>query len=190
MSWLELHPTRRFAVSLAGIVCLAGLTAGCFQPLYGDHTLTGGPGVGPALAAVDVAQISAPAGSSEARVAVELRNQLLFDIRGGAEPPPPTHRLTIRMTTMKNSLIVDVNSGLPNEEEYGLNVYFTLTDIKTGKTVVTGQSFARVTYDIPGFTMTQRFTHTTAIRDAEDRAAKQIADAVRSRLASYFVAGT
>jgi LPS-assembly lipoprotein len=190
MSWLELDPARRFAVSLAAIVCLGALTGGCFQPLYGDHTLTGGPGVGPALAAVDVAQISEPAGSDEARVAVELRNQLLFDIRGGAEPPPPTHRLTIRMTSTKNSLIVDINSGLANEEDYGLNVYFTLTDIKTGKPVMTGQSFARVSNDIPGFLTTQRFAHTSAIRDAENRAAKEIADNVRARLASYFVAGT
>jgi LPS-assembly lipoprotein len=190
MSWLELDPTRRLAVSLAGIVCLGGLTAGCFQPLYGDHSLTGAPAIGPALAAVDVAQIPAPAGSSEARVAVELRNQLLFDIRGGSEAPPPTHRLAIRMTSTRNSLIVDVNSGLPNEENYGLNITYTLTDIKTGKPVLTSQSFARVSYDIPGFVMTQRFSHTSALRDAEDRAAKEIADNVRARLASYFVAGT
>jgi LPS-assembly lipoprotein len=190
MSWLELYRTCRVAITVAGVVCLGGLTAGCFQPLYGEHSLTGGPGIGPALAAVDVAQIPAAAGSSEARVAVELRNQLLFNITGGAEPPPPTHRLTMRMSSTRTSLIVSVNSGLANEENYGLNVFYTLTDVKTGKPVVTGSTFARVSYDIPGFTAAERFARTRALRDAENRAAKEIADNLKARLASYFVAGT
>ncbi|MBO0750924.1 MAG: hypothetical protein J2P53_02365 [Bradyrhizobiaceae bacterium] len=188
MSWLELDRTRRFVVTLAGILCLGGLTGGCFQPLYGSHSLTGAPAVGPALAGVDVAQIPAPAGSPEARVAVELRNQLLFNITGGGEPAPPTHRLTMRMTSNRQSVIVDVNSGRADVENYGLNVFYTLTDIKTGKPVLTGSTFARVSYDVPG--LAQRFARTRALRDSENRAAKEIADNVRARLASYFVAGT
>src|SRR5215470_19145375 len=137
MWWLEQKRIRGFAFRLAGVACLGGLAAGCFQPLYGEHSLTGSPAVGPALAGVDVAQIPAPSGSSEARVAVELRNQLLFDIRGGAEPPPPTHRLAIRMTSNRLSVIVDVNSGRPDVENYGLNVFYTLTEIKTGKPALT-----------------------------------------------------
>lgn len=190
MSWLEKHRTRRIAVTLAGVVCLGGVTGGCFQPLYGDHTLLGGAAVAPALAAVDVAQIAAPNGSPESRVAVEVRNQLLFDLRGGADPAPPSHRLTMRMTASNLSTIVDVNSGLPNVENYALNVYFTLMDVKTGKQVMSGQTFARVSYDIPGFISAQRYARDRGLRDAENRAAKEIADNVRSRLASYFVAGT
>lgn len=188
MSWLEQDRTRRFVVTLAGVACLGGLTAGCFQPLYGEYSLTGGPAVGPALAGVDVAQIPAPAGSSEARIAVEVRNQLLFDIRGGAEPPPPTHRLAIRMTSNRQSVIVDLNSGRPDIENYGLNAFYTLTEIKTGKAAVTGQTFARVSYDVPG--TAQRFARARGLRDAENRAAKVIADNIKARLASYFVAGT
>jgi LPS-assembly lipoprotein len=188
MSWLELDRTRRFVVTLAGVACLGGLTAGCFQPLYADRSLTGGASVGPALAAVDIAQIPAPAGSSEARVAVEVRNQLIFDITGGGEPPPKTHRLAIRMTSNRLSVIVDVNSGRPDVENYALNVFFTMTDIKTGKPVLTGTTFARVSYDVPG--SQQRFARARGLRDAENRAAKVIADNVKSRLASYFVAGT
>jgi LPS-assembly lipoprotein len=36
----------------------------------------------------------------------------------------------------------------------------------------------------------QRFAGARALRDAENRAAQIIADNVKSRLASYFVAGT
>jgi LPS-assembly lipoprotein len=164
------------------------LAAGCFQPLYGEHSLTNSPAIGPALAGVDVNQIPAPSGSSEARVAVEARNQLLFDLTGGAAPPPPTHRLAIRMTSNRSSVIVDIVSGRPDVEDYGLNVNYTLTEIKTGKPVITGNTFARVSYDIPG--QAQRFARARGLRDAENRAAKVIADNIRTRLASYFVAGT
>jgi LPS-assembly lipoprotein len=188
MWWLEGDRIRRVIVTLAGVTCLGGLTAGCFQPLYAEHSLTGAPAIGTALAGVDVSQIPAPAGSSEARVAVEVRNQLLFDTTGGAAPPPPTHRLAIRMTSNRLSVIVDIVSGRPDVENYALNVFYTLTDIKTGKPVITGTTFARVSYDIPG--QAQRFARARALRDAENRASKVIADNVKARLASYFVAGT
>jgi LPS-assembly lipoprotein len=188
MWWLEQDRIRRLVCRLACIACFGGLTAGCFQPLYGEHSLTNSPAIGPALAGVDVAQIPAPGGSSEARVAVEIRNQLLFNLAGGAAPPPPTHRLAIRMSTTRLSVIVDVNSGRPDVEDYGLNVSYTLTEIKSGKPAVTGNTFARVSYDIPG--QAQRFARARGLRDAEDRAAKLIADNIRTRLASYFVAGT
>jgi len=188
MWWLEQDRIRRFVCRLAWIACLGGLAAGCFQPLYGEHSLTNSPAIGPALAGVDVAQIPAASGSSEARVAVEVRNQLLFNLTGGAAPPPPTHRLAIRMSTTRLSVIVDVNSGRPDVEDYGLNVSYTLTEIKSGKPAVTGNTFARVSYDIPG--QAQRFARARGLRDAEDRAAKLIADNIRTRLASYFVAGT
>jgi LPS-assembly lipoprotein len=188
MWWLEQDRTRRLAVRLACIAGLGGLTAGCFQPVYGNVSLTGSPPIAPALAGVDVAQIPEPSGSSIARVAVETRNQLLFNLTGGAEPPPATHRLAIQMTSSRQSVIVDIVSGRPDTEDYGLNATYTLTEIKTGKQVVTGNTFARVSYDIPG--QAQRFARARALRDSEDRAAKLIADNIRTRLASYFVAGT
>jgi LPS-assembly lipoprotein len=188
MWWLDTGAPRRALLRLAIIGAAGGLMAGCFQPVYGDHSFTSSPGIAAAMASVDVSQINARSGSPEARVAVELRNQLLFDLTGGAAPPTPTHRLVMRMTTTRLSVIVDVTSGRPDVEDYGINVNYTLTDIKTGKPVVTADTFARVSYDIPG--QEQRFARARALRDSENRAAKLIADNVRARLASYFVAGT
>jgi len=188
MWWLERQPMRAFLARMACITALGGLLAGCFQPLYGEHSFTNSPNIGTALAGIDVGQISAPAGSPEARVAVETRNQLLFDLTGGASAPPPTHRLVIRMSSSRLSVIVDINSGRPDVEDYALNVSYTLTEIKSGKPVITGNTFARVSYDIPG--QAQRFARVRGLRDAENRAAKSIADNIKSRLASYFVAGT
>src|SRR5713101_3213230 len=80
----------------------AGLLAACFQPLYGQPPLSGAPTLGNALAAVDVQQIDAARGSGNARIAVELRNALLFDLTGGAGSIAPTHRLIIQMTTSRS----------------------------------------------------------------------------------------
>jgi LPS-assembly lipoprotein len=86
------------------------------------------------------------------------------------------------------SIIVDVNTSRPDVENYGLNATYTLTEIATGKIVVTGTTFSRVSYDIPG--SIQRFARSRAFRDAEDRAANEIAENIQTRLASFFVAGT
>jgi LPS-assembly lipoprotein len=63
-----------------------------------------------------------------------------------------------------------------------------LVEIPTGKIVVNDMTVANVDYDIPG--SQQRFAGQRARRDAEDRAIQVAADAIRNRLASYFVAGT
>ena len=56
------------------------------------------------------------------------------------------------------------------------------------KNVVTDTTFAHVDYDNPG--SEQRFAGQRALRNAEDNAIQVVADGIRNRLASYFVAGT
>ena len=129
-----------------------------------------------------------PKGSDEARLAVEIRNALIFDFTGGGYAAPPTHRLKIQISSTRSSVIVDINTSRPDIENYGINASYTLTEIATGKEVVTATTFARVSYDIPG--QQQRFARVRGLRDAESRAAKVIADNIRARLASYFIAGT
>jgi len=181
--WLH-GRVKRVAAALA----IAAFAGGCFQPLYGERSLTGGPVLRDQLSAVDVLQIEARKGTDEARIAVEIRNALLYDFTGGGYAAPPTHRLKIVMNSTRISIIVDVHTSRPDVENYGLNATYSLTEIGTGKVVVTGETFARVSYDIPG--QEQRFARVRGLRDAETRAAKVIADNIRSRLASYFIAGT
>src|ERR1700674_170312 len=193
MSWHDKSDTvRRCArnrwVRNGAALALAGFLAGCFQPLYGDRGGTSDSALRTALSSVDVKQIQVPNGTPEARIAVELRNNLLFEITGGHSPAPPSYTLAIRISSTRLSVIVDINSGRPDIENYGIDASYTLTDIATNKSVVTGQAFARVSYDIPG--TEQRFARVRALRDAENRAAGVIAEQIKSRLASYFVAGT
>jgi len=175
--------SRAFAV-----LALAGLLGGCFQPLYGEFSPTGTPMLREQLSAEDVLQIDAPKGSDEARLAVEIRNALLFGLTGGGAEAPPVHKLKIAISPTRSSVTVDINTSRPDIENYGINASYSLTEIATGKVVVAGQTFARVSYDIPG--QQQRYARLRGLRDAEDRAAKVIADNIRSRLTSYFIAGT
>jgi LPS-assembly lipoprotein len=184
-------PDRRLVLAsslrLAAGLAAATLVAGCFQPLYGERTLDGGPSIKSALQQVEVAEIPASNGTPEARIAMELRNHLLFDLAGAA-PLPPTHRLSIRISSTRVSIIVDTRTARPDVEDYGLIATYNLIDLKTGRAVVTDQTFTRVSYDIPG--QEQRFARQRALREAETRAAEVIANNIKMRLASYFVAGT
>jgi LPS-assembly lipoprotein len=173
---------------LAPAFALAALVGGCFQPMYGQLSPTAGPSVREVLSGVRVTTIEAPKGTTEERLAVELRNALLFGFTGGAGANSPTHELTIRLTSQNAKIIIDTTTARPELENFGLDATYRLTEIATGKTVVTGQTFARVSYDIPG--EQQRFARLRGLRDAETRAAKVIADDIKTRLASYFIAGT
>jgi LPS-assembly lipoprotein len=173
------------------VVTAAALTAGCFQPLYGEHAT--GPGtvngnLRDAFATVDVDQIAAPNGTPEARIAVEIRNNVIWELTGGGGAGTPAYRLGIKMKASKIAIIVDIATGRTEAEIVGIDATYTLTEIGTKKVVVNAQTFSRVSSDVPG--LQQRFAHQRAQRDAEDRAAKVIAEQIRSRLASYFVAGT
>jgi len=172
----------------AAVILTAALTAACFQPLYGDHPTAVDGNLKTALASVDVQQIEAPNGTPQSRIAVELRNALLFDLTGGSGGLSPTHRLKINMTVSASATSVDVTTGRPETEVTSLNANYTLTELATGKVVVTGSATASVSSDIPG--EQQRFGRTRAQRDAETRAAKVVADYITQRISSYMVAKT
>ena len=177
----------RIVVRLLAVSVLAALTAGCFQPMYAEHT-DGTPGLRDKLLGVELPPIDKPNASPEARIGVEIRNALAFKLYGTATGTTPTHRLVIRFTTSKSSLLVNPNTGLPTSENLGIDAQYNLIEIVSNKSVMTGTTFSRVTYDMPG--SYQRFARTRALRDGEDRAAQEIAENIQTRLASYFYAGT
>src|SRR6185437_17065870 len=116
------------------------------------------------------------------------RNALAFKLYGAATGAPPLYRLVIRFTSTRSSLIVNLNTGLPSTENYGIDAQYNLVEIATNKSVMTGTTFSHVSYDIPG--SYQRFARARAIRDAEDRASQEIASNIQTRLASYFFSGS
>jgi LPS-assembly lipoprotein len=182
-----LSAKSRIAARLMVVATLAALTAGCFQPMYAERN-DGKPGLREKLQGVEVPPLEYPNASPQARVGVNIRNALMFKMYGSATGLPPTYQLKIRFNPSRTSLIVDPNTALPTSENYGIDATYGLIEIATGKQVLTGSTFSRVTYDIPG--QLQRFARARAYRDAEDRAAGEIADNINTRLASFFYAGT
>jgi LPS-assembly lipoprotein len=177
----------KIAARLLVVAALGALTAGCFQPMYAAHT-DGTPALREKLMGVDLPPVDKPNGSRDARLGVEIRNALAFKLYGGATGMPPTHKLVIRFTTTRSSLILDPATALPSIENYGIDAQYNLVEIVSGKSMMTGSTFSRVSYDIPG--QLQRFARQRAFRDAEDRACAEIAQNIQTRLASYFTAGS
>ena len=171
----------------AAALLIAALTAGCFTPLYGERSLTGTPALRSAMAQVDVAQIDGPPGTALARLAVEVRNELLFGLTGGGATPPPTHRLRITLAGSYSSLIVDPSTARAEYELVSMDASYKLVEIATGKEVVDGAATARTSYNVPG--QQQRMAILRGQRDAQSRAAKLIAEQIKTRMASYFATG-
>ena len=187
-AWGRLAPAWGLAARLAVVLAAAGLTAGCFQPLYGTQPSVATDSVRDKLAQIDVPVIPAPKGQSASRVAVGLRNSLQYSLNGAAGANAPTYTLKVFVAVTGLSVIVDVTSGRPDAQVASVIANYQLIEMATGKVVLTDSTFAHVDYDIPG--AAQRFAKQRAQRDAEDRATEVVSETIKNRLASYFVAGT
>ena len=164
--------TGRFRVLAA--VCVLAVLAGCnVRPLYG----TVGANVAPQeeLAAIDIQQ-------ADDRVEQVLRNELIFMLQRGGEAAPARWSMKMIVNRTKSSVAVEELSDVPAAYLVQMTASFALTDIKSGHTLLTGSTFANASYDFSN----QRFANLRAAREAEDRAAKVIADDLHTRLAAYF----
>lgn len=188
MWWHETGAALRRGVRAGVVLTLAGLCSACFQPMYGEHNLAGGSGLRSALASVDVAQITGTPGTPQARLAVELRNELTFALTGGGNTLPPTHRLEIAINTGASSIIVDPSTARAEYEIVSVDATYKLIELSSSKTVFSSNASSRTSYNAPG--QQQRYAMLRGQRDAQSRATKVIADQIRNRLASYFSAGT
>ena len=170
---------RRNCRQLAGAAMLAGMLAGCFQPMYADRSLTGGtgPNLREAMRDVEIAKI-------DGRVGQEIRNDIIFELSGGGgNPTGAPYRLNLQVATNSGSAIIDVQTGLPDNETVSLDVTYKLQNVADEKIVLTDTAIARVTID----RTQQRYARVRALRDAENRAAKLIAEQIRTRVASFFL---
>jgi LPS-assembly lipoprotein len=190
MWWREPRRWRRTArlTRLAMVLAAAALTAGCFEPLYGARPAANSESVQDKFAAIEIPPIVAPNGSPAARIAVGMHNALQFDLHNGGNAFAPTYQLKVTVTTSQFTAVIDPTTGRPNTQIDNVGARYQLIEMATGKTVVTDNCFAHVDYDIPG--SEQRFAKQRAQRNAEDRAVEVVAESIRNRLASFFVAGT
>lgn len=180
---------RFLAAGLA--IASAGVQAGCFQPVYGTYASADAgtaPSIRSSLASIQVVDVQVANGTPEARIANEIRDNLIFAFTGGSGQTSPRYKLTMNISASSQSVIVDITTARTDMEIQGIDATYTLTEISTGKIVVTGRAFGRASYDIPG--QEQRFARQRGQRDAENRSSSIVADQIKSRLASYFVSGS
>jgi LPS-assembly lipoprotein len=186
--WWRKHPVAGHLARLAIVFAAAGLTAGCFEPLYANRPTAGIDNVHDKLAAVELAPATTRPGAPDARITVAMRNTLQFDLNGGAGATAPTHRLVVNVLANDISFIIDITTGRPTAQIGAVTANYQLVEIATNKIVLKDTAYSHVDYDIAG--SQQRFAVQRAELDAQDRAIKIVAEAIRNRLASYFVAGT
>src|SRR5882672_103026 len=138
MGWRERGASFRQWPRVALVLAAAAVCAGCFQPLYGDATAPDRPGLRDALSSINVKQIDAAANTAEARLAVQIRNDLLFNFTGGGSGQSPTHELIVKISGGlggRTIISVDSQTRLPSIEAYNLSTTYTLVEIATKNVV-------------------------------------------------------
>lgn len=169
------------ACNVLGILAVAGVLAGCFQPMYGQTTLFGaGAKLRDELRQVEILEI-------QGRLGQEIRNDLIFELTGGqGNPVGAPYKLAMTITTASQTPLVDVASGRATSETVVLDVVYRVLDVANDKIVLSEKALARISID----RSQQRYAGMRAVRDAQNRAAKLVAEQIRSRLASYFLTRT
>jgi LPS-assembly lipoprotein len=161
------------------VVMMAGLLAGCqVRPLYGEAS-----GTKERLAAVSISN----AGD---RITQEVRNQLIFLVSGGAgEPATAQYNVKLSVSSSATSTEVEnydlttrTNSHYngPYPGRVVMNGNYVLTRISDGQILRSARRSVTAQVDLPQ----QEFAKIRAIRDAENRAARELAEIIRTDIAA------
>jgi LPS-assembly lipoprotein len=171
----RLKQSARFAI-LAGAIFAAGCTV---QPLYsgGEAGSSIGGSVAPGMREKLASVAIEPATT---RYGQEVRNKLIFLFSGGAgEPATPAYRLSLGVTSSTTAAVsVDIGdktdrTGRPSAGTVRVASNYVLRDA-AGKPVAAGKRAVSASFDRPR----QEFANLRAERDAQDRAAQELAEQI------------
>ena len=164
---------------MAALVCGMIALAGCqVRPLYSDAAPNAlGTSTNAALNSISVNEV-------DNRVAQEVRNHLIFGLSGGAgEPASPSYTLDLGVTSQTLSVAAiqnaPGNAGQPTAGSVVLTSLYVLKDM-SGQQVASGKRTATASFDRP----LQQFATLRAQRDAENRAARELADMLKLAIAA------
>lgn len=163
---------RVVAVAMLIAPLVAACGPGGFRPMYADLNGTGS--LSEKLAQVDIAPIPG-------RVGQQLRNELIFQARGGGNALPPEYRLEIAIRESVTSTLVQ-RSGDSRGQIYGLEASFKLIYLKDKKVILSGTSYGRAGFE----RFDSIFSNVRAQRDAENRAAGTVGNDLKSRLSAFL----
>ncbi len=168
-----------FLCAAVSAVLLLSVAACQVRPLYSDVS-PNAAGISTPAALQSIAIVEATT-----RYGQEVRNHMIFLLAGGAgEPANPAYKLDLGVTSQIIStanIQVDASgTGQPTAGGVVLTSLYVLTDAATGAKVSSGKRAVTASFDRP----TQQFASLRAQRDAENRAARELAELVRLALAS------
>jgi len=163
---------RRVGLTVA---LLAGLTVlgGCgFKPLYGTDDDGGG-------VATELSYVAIP--EQRQRLGQLVRNKLLSTMSPPGGPVAEKYILEFTSTSNANDLVIESNTDI-SRRLYKLSVEYRLISKTSNKVVHRGKTFSHVAYD----RVSSEFSNIQAESNVRERAAHQVADDIRTRLAAYF----
>lgn len=166
MSLFDRLALRRGVLGFSAMLAVGLLSACQVQPLYGNRS------TGEALASVGISE-------PKSRVEQAVRNQLVFLLSGGAgEPANPVYELQLNVTASNTSFISVTSSNLPLPGRVTLIAKYML--FRDGVVVKQGQQKMDAQLDYPS----QRFAQVRAVRDAENQAARELAEVLKFDIAT------
>jgi LPS-assembly lipoprotein len=168
MSWCRRDFWRGLAVALP----LSGLAACGFRPLYGQQN--GDPEVTNQLAAVRVDPL-------RDRVGQQMHNFLRDRLNPDGQPISPSYRLRVQLVERRTELGVR-RDETASRANLRMDANFTLMDLAGDVALLTGRSSSTTSYDI----LDNPFATTVSEDDARERALREVADDIETRLALYF----
>lgn len=165
--------SRALAGILAGLVLTA--TAGCsVQPLYGE---TAPLRLGGEAAPNSQFLKSVAVSNGTTRVEQAVTNRLIFLFHSGASQPETTRYeldVDVSSRTLGAAGVYTGGSKLAGRKAV-LTAVYNLTDSQTGNVVASGKLTQSATFGATS----QEFANVRAERDAQDRAARELAEFIR-----------
>lgn len=113
------------------------------------------------------------------RVAQQVRNALLFSMNGGRLNPGGQYSLSLNIVSASSNLSINNDSLAPTSARVTITANYKLRDVSTRQIVAAGRRSSFAAYD----RTPQSFANERAQRDAENRAAKEVAQQLRLAVA-------
>jgi LPS-assembly lipoprotein len=159
-------------LALLGSALLAAPFVSACQPLYG--TTQSGVRLKDVMAGLEITKIPG-------RVGQRVRNELIFGVTGGGHPADAQYRLEISVRESVSNTLVELTGDVQGQL-FNLNAQFNLVRLADNQVVLKGRSAGRAAFD----RYDPIFTNTRARIDAENRAARVVADGIKTRVAAFL----
>lgn len=174
MSLHEMNGRTPMKIAAITALVLSMALAGCqVRPLYSAGVATFSSNSSTGISSVSINEVSN-------RYGQEVRNHLIFALGGGSgEPANPAYRLELGIAKrVINAAEIQTQTSGENQPTAGgvvLTSNYVLSDAATGAQIASGSRSVTASFD----RSRQQFAQLRAERDAENRAARELAEVLK-----------